>query len=139
MKRIAVFVTCVFLAVGAGTGQVPGLGQVPARPITPAESNSPVGSNALAGGIVASRPNLPQMASAGEMIGFSHVDGSGNLTITLVHTGKSWMSVYHVDSKGTIRLASSRPIDADFTLQLNATDPLPEDIRQMADRVSAGR
>ena len=29
----------------------------------------------------------------GEMIGFTTSDGSGSQTITLVHTGKSWMAV----------------------------------------------
>ena len=69
--------------------------------------------------------------AAGHMIGFSHSDGSGTQTITLVDTRKSWMAVYHVDRSGTIRLVSSRPIDADFSLQLNATSPLPEEIRRI--------
>ncbi|GAA5506555.1 hypothetical protein [Novipirellula caenicola] len=72
-----------------------------------------------------------QVGAAGDMIGFSHSDGSGSQTITLIDTGKSWMAVYHIDRSGTIRLMSSRPIDADFSLQLNATSPLPEEIRQM--------
>jgi len=72
--------------------------------------------------------------AAGEMIGFSHYDASGTQTITLVHAGKSWMAVYHVDRSGTIRLVSSRPIDADFSLQLNATSPLPEEIREIGRR-----
>lgn len=75
---------------------------------------------------------VSRVASAGEVIGFSHVDGSGSQRITLVNTGKSWMAVYHIDRAGAIRLVSSRPIDADFSLQLNATSPLPEEIRQMA-------
>ncbi len=73
----------------------------------------------------------PQVGAAGDMIGFSHSDGSGSQTITLVNTSKSWMAVYHIDRSGKIRLASSRPIDADFTLQLNATAPLPDEIRRM--------
>jgi hypothetical protein len=87
-------------------------------------------------------PNVPQvgasktgtavqLAVSADMIGFSHVDGSGTQIITLVHTGKSWMAVYHVDRTGTIRLVSSRPIDADFSLQLNATSPLPDEIRSL--------
>jgi len=72
--------------------------------------------------------------AAGEMIGFSHYDASGTQTITLVHAGKSWMAVYHIDRSGTIRLVSSRPIDADFSLQLNATSPLPEEIREIGRR-----
>ncbi len=75
---------------------------------------------------------VSRVASAGEVIGFSHVDASGSQRITLVNTGKSWMAVYHIDRAGAIRLVSSRPIDADFSLQLNATSPLPEEIRQMA-------
>ena len=72
-----------------------------------------------------------RVGAAGDMIGFSHSDGSGTQTITVVHAGKSWMAVYHIDRSGTIRLVSSRPIDADFSLQLNATSPLPEEIRQL--------
>ncbi|MGB1814680.1 MAG: hypothetical protein ACPHJ3_04940, partial [Rubripirellula sp.] len=64
-------------------------------------------------------------------IGFSHSDSSGTQTITLVHTGKAWMAVYHIDRSGKIRLVSSRPIDADFSLQLNATSPLPDEIREI--------
>ena len=74
------------------------------------------------------------VGAAGDMIGFSHADGSGTQTITLVDTGKSWMAVYHIDRSGTIRLVSSRPIDADFSLQLNATSPLPDEIRGMVTR-----
>ena len=72
--------------------------------------------------------------AAGDMIGFSHGDGAGTQTITLVDTRKSWMAVYHVNQSGTIRLVSSRPIDADFSLQLNATSPLPEEIRRIGKR-----
>ncbi len=73
------------------------------------------------------------VGAAGEMIGFTHSDGSGTQTITLVHTGKSWMAVYHIDRSGTLRLVSSRAIDADFLLQLNATSPLPDEIRKMGE------
>ena len=81
-----------------------------------------------------SPPSTPaeiRPVAAGGMLGFSSADATGKQTITLVDTGKSWMSVYHVDSGGTIRLVSSRPIDADFSLQLNAKEPLPEDIRRL--------
>ena len=74
--------------------------------------------------------NQPQSGSAGDMIGFSSSDVSGTQTITLVDTRKFWMAVYHIDKSGKIRLVSSRPIDADFSLQLNATSPLPSEIRQ---------
>lgn len=74
---------------------------------------------------------IAQVGSAGEMIGFSHSDGAGTQTITLIHAGKSWMAVYHIDRSGKIRLVSSRPVDADFSLQLNATSPLPEEIREI--------
>lgn len=82
-------------------------------------------------GIPPAADAVSRVGAAGEMIGFSHSDGSGTQTITLVHTGKSWMAVYHVDRSGQIRLISSRPLDADFSLQLNATSPLPEEIRQI--------
>ncbi len=77
---------------------------------------------------------LARVGAAGEMIGFSGSDASGTQTITLVHTGKSWMAVYHIDRSGKIRLVSSRPIDADFSLQLNATSPLPDEIRELGRR-----
>ena len=85
-------------------------------------------------GVIASPSAVARVAAAGDMIGFSHADGSGTQTITLVHTEKSWMAVYHVDRSGKIRLVSSRPIDADFSLQLNATAPLPEEIREIGRR-----
>ena len=44
------------------------------------------------------------------------------------------MAVYHVNSAGEIRLVSSRPIDADFSVQLNVTDPLPDEIRGLSSR-----
>jgi hypothetical protein len=74
---------------------------------------------------------VSRAGSAGELVGFTHVDASGTQRITLVHTGKFWMAVYHIDGSGTIRLVSSRPIDADFSLQLNAASPLPDEIRQL--------
>jgi hypothetical protein len=82
-------------------------------------------------GNLAPGEGVAQVGSAGEMIGFSHSDGAGTQTITLVHTGKFWMAVYHIDRSGKIRLVSSRPVDADFSLQLNATSPLPEEIREI--------
>ncbi|TWU20012.1 hypothetical protein [Allorhodopirellula heiligendammensis] len=71
------------------------------------------------------------VAGSGGLIGFSHVDGEGTQVITIVDAEKRWMAVYHVNSEGTIRLASSREIAADFTLQLNATAPLPDQIRRL--------
>lgn len=71
------------------------------------------------------------VAGSGGLIGFSHVDGEGTQVITIVDAEKRWMAVYHVDSEGKIRLASSREIAADFTLQLNATAPLPDQIRRL--------
>lgn len=71
------------------------------------------------------------VAGSGGLIGFSHVDSEGTQVITIVDAEKRWMAVYHVDSRGTIRLASSREIAADFTLQLNATAPLPDQIRRL--------
>ena len=81
------------------------------------------------GGAAGGTVQADHVGAAGDMIGFSHADGSGTQTITLVDTGKSWMAVYHIDRSGKIRLISSRPIDADFSLQLNATSPLPDEIR----------
>jgi hypothetical protein len=110
-----------------------------------AESQSPEGELAtdqavaqpILGAAAAGVPSadeFPKVGASGDMIGFSHSDSSGTQTITLVHTKKSWMAVYHIDRSGTLRLVSSRPIDADFSLQLNATSPLPEEIRQIGRR-----
>ena len=96
------------------------------------QSSHPMAGPAAAFGQSAAAEAIAQVGSAGEMIGFSHTDGSGTQTITLVHTGKSWMAVYHIDRSGQIRLVSSRPVDADFSLQLNATSPLPEEIRRLS-------
>ena len=85
-------------------------------------------------GLPSAKVSPPTVGAAGDIIGFSHSDGSGSQRITLVNTSKSWMAVYHIDRSGKIRLASSRPIDADFTLQLNATAPLPDEIRRMKER-----
>ncbi|MFK8112949.1 MAG: hypothetical protein AB8B91_12140 [Rubripirellula sp.] len=74
------------------------------------------------------------VAGSGDLIGFSHVDDSGTQVISLVNAQKMWMAVYHIGSDGAIRLVSSRAIDADFTLQLNATEPTPEQIRRIQDR-----
>ncbi|MEM9643637.1 MAG: hypothetical protein AAF989_01475 [Planctomycetota bacterium] len=79
-----------------------------------------------------------RVGTEGGFIGFSHVDGRGTQVITLVDTRKLAMSVYHIDQSGLIRLQSSRPIDADFSLLLNGTKPLPEEIRQLQRQSRSG-
>jgi hypothetical protein len=74
-----------------------------------------------------------RVGAAGSLIGFSGSTSEGSQTITLVNTEKFWMAVYHVSSDGKIHLVSSRPIDADFSVQLNVTDPLPDEIRGLRD------
>ena len=81
-----------------------------------------------------SEPIEARVGAAGAVIGFSGSQVSGTQTITLVNTEKFWMAVYHVNSAGEIRLVSSRPIDADFSVQLNVTDPLPDEIRGLSSR-----
>lgn len=123
----AVF-ACMLLAVAARVGTT----QTPTQPEALPNVLTGAPAGALMGG-----PGFPasghavQLGAAGDMIGFSHADAVGTQTITLVHTGKSWMAVYHIDRSGSVRLVSSRPLDADFSLQLNATSPLPEEIRKM--------
>ncbi len=68
---------------------------------------------------------------AGDMIGFSRELGDGVQAITIINASRRWMAVYHIGTSGQIRLTSSRPLDADFTIQFNATEPLPEDIRRL--------
>ena len=121
-----------------GPSSIPPERLVPTLPVAGATAGPDAGASTLPGRRIATQGGgqaaaiLNNVAAAGEMIGFSHVDQAGTERITLVHTGKSWMAVYHIDQSGLIRLISSRPIDADFSLQLNATSPRPEEIRQMA-------
>jgi hypothetical protein len=117
-------VLAAFLVAGASTVSV-------------SQPPPPQGPDQVSSGVVAAIPRGdagPRVGAAGAMIGFSHSDGSGTQTITIVHAEKSWMAVYHIDRSGKIRLVSSRPIDADFSLQLNATSPLPEEIREIGRR-----
>jgi hypothetical protein len=76
-------------------------------------------------------PAGPSLAAAGDMIGFSRELAGGSQAITLISASRRWMAVYHVDQAGQIRLVSSRPLDADFSFQFNATAPLPEEIRRL--------
>ena len=80
---------------------------------------------------VSSSGQPPQLTTAGDMIGFSRELGDGVQAITLINASQRWMAVYHIDAAGQIRLASSRPLDADFTIQFNATSPLPDEIRRL--------
>jgi len=79
-------------------------------------------------------PAGPSLAAAGDTIGFSTTIAGGTQAITLINASRRWMAVYHVDQAGQIRLVSSRPLDADFSFQFNATAPLPEEIRRLQKR-----
>ena len=123
-KRVVPLLGALALLIGVtsvGTSQ---------PPPSPGDAHAP----ALGAMAALESTEVSKVGAAGDMIGFSHSDGSGTQTITVIHTGKSWMAVYHIDKSGTIRLVSSRPIDADFSLQLNATSPLPDEIRQLSGR-----
>lgn len=104
------------LPVGVPPGQVP---------VVPGTAKIPPGA----------AEKGPQVASSGELIGFNGFDGSGSQTITLVHTGKMQIAVYHIDRSGQIHLRSSRPIDEDFSFSLNLTAPLPSQIRLLGGQV----
>lgn len=75
--------------------------------------------------------NIPHLMTAGDLIGFSRELGDGVQAITLINASQRWMAVYHIDSSGEIRLTGSRPLADDFTIQFNATSPLPEEIRRL--------
>lgn len=83
------------------------------------------GPGAAAGG------GLAHLMTAGDMIGFSRDLGDGVQAITIINASQRWMAVYHIDTSGQIRLTSSRPLEADFTIQFNASSPLPEEIRRL--------
>jgi hypothetical protein len=74
---------------------------------------------------------IASMITAGDLIGFSRDLGDSVQAITIINASQRWMAVYHIDSGGQIRLTSSRPLDADFTIQFNASAPLPEEIRRL--------
>ena len=131
---------------GGGPIRLPQTGRV-GTPASPDPTQGPGASQSdgyrpAAGGAAAgNRPLAPTGsvptgdtggAAAGEMIAFSHVTPAGTQRITLIHTRKSWITVYDVGPSGSVRLMSSRPIDADFSLELNATSPLPAEIRRMS-------
>ncbi|MEM6978989.1 MAG: hypothetical protein AAF539_04920 [Planctomycetota bacterium] len=82
--------------------------------------------------VIQSRPGR-DAAGSGDLIGFSHQNDSGTQVISLIHTRKLWLAVYHVDSSGAIKLISSREIGPDFTLHFNEQDPLPAEIRQLSE------
>lgn len=113
-------------------------GQAPAGPpesAVPWQGSEATGSPA-AGNPIPSQPMPmfpagPSLAAAGDMIGFSREIAGGSQAITLINASRRWMAVYHVDQVGQIRLVSSRPLDADFSFQFNATAPLPEEIRRL--------
>jgi len=128
--------TVVVLVIGFVLGTI-FTGQSPvaalAQDPTPLGSPSPAMGSPVMGSpvtVIEARGGR-DIAGSGDLIGFSHVDDQGTQVITLVNTQKHWMAVYHIGSSGEIRLASSRAIDADFTLQLNATSPTPEEIRRL--------
>ncbi|WP_436716778.1 hypothetical protein U8335_05825 [Roseiconus lacunae] len=79
--------------------------------------------------------SAPQAAAAGDLVCFFGSDGAGNHTIAVVNAGEMQIAVYHIDRSGMLRLVSSRPIGADFSVTLNATDPLPSQIRHLQSRV----
>jgi hypothetical protein len=79
-------------------------------------------------------PAGPSLAAASDMIAFSNAIAGGTQAITLINASRRWMAVYHIDQAGHIRLVSSRPLDADFSFQFNATAPLPEEIRRLQKR-----
>lgn len=74
------------------------------------------------------------MAVAEGMLGFASPDSGGGQVVTLVDARRSWMAVYAVDAKGEIRLLSSRPLQQDFSVQYNVTDPTPADIGRLNPR-----
>lgn len=127
--KAGVIVALISLVLAAPSG----ISQTPVG-TTSAESPSAEGVFPGGDGLSGLGQALGRVGAANDMIGFSHSDSSGTQTITLVHTGKSWIAVYHIDRSGKIHLVSSRPIDADFSLQLNATSPLPDEIREIGRR-----
>ncbi len=126
------------LVVGSAAGQ-PGGSPFPPQPGASGEVSQAPPDRAVKHlaqeKIVSATPESGvQMGAAGQLIGFGGFDGSGSQTITLVHTGKMQIAVYHIDRSRQIRLVSSRPIDADFSVTLNPTAPHPDQIRSLGNQ-----
>ncbi|MEL6110818.1 MAG: hypothetical protein AAFU85_32840, partial [Planctomycetota bacterium] len=126
-------VVLVLAFVVGGLAQNPPVGQY-SQGDDRVDSTGPASAFAL-GGTATGPESAPVVGAAGELIGFSGISGSGSHTITLVHAGKMQMAVYHIDGTGKIRLVSSRPLDADFSVMLNATKPLPGEIRLLGGEI----
>ena len=116
----------MLFAADAALGQF----SAPTAPAGPGETASVEANNRPASGLIEARPGR-DVAASGDLIGFSSISDGGQQTITLINTRKLWMAVYHVNAEGSIQLVSSRPIDADFSLELNVTDPKPSAIRDL--------
>ena len=106
------------------------------RPMPVAPSTRPlagIGPVAFGSGgsAAATSGALAHLMTAGDMIGFSRDLSDGTQAITIINASQRWMAVYHIDTSGQIRLTSSRPLEADFTIQFNASSPLPEEIRRL--------
>ncbi len=117
--NFAIVASLTFCAVVAATAQD---GYTPAEP----GQGQPIVLQSVTG---SERP--AQLTTAAQMLGFSKELGEGAQAITLIDASRRWMAVYHIDSSGQIRLTSSRPLDADFSIQFNASSPLPEEIRRL--------
>lgn len=126
---MALLMTWMLWPASTLQGQPPASGE--RMPIATAETNLPAASASPVPAPVPMFPAGPSLAAAGDMIGFSRELAGGSQAITLINASRRWMAVYHVDQAGQIRLVSSRPLDADFSFQFNATAPLPEEIRRL--------
>ncbi len=112
-----------------GATGTPGVGPMGPPP------NRPSGGSQIANSGIVTAETAPEVASAGEIIGFNGFNGSGSQTITLVHTGKMQIAVYHIDRSGQLTLVSSRPIEDDFSFSFNVNAPLPREIRLLGGQV----
>lgn len=126
----------IFVVHSAGIGQQPV--ELGAGPVSGIGAN--LGTTELprqAAPAAALQRNLPQvtpMAVAEGMLGFASPDSGGGQVVTLVDARRGWMAVYAVDAQGEIRLLSSRPLQQDFSVQYNVTDPTPADIGRLNPR-----
>ena len=102
-----------------------GIGQSPQQAVR--SDGTPTGG-------MPSRPAVTPMAVAEGMLGFASSSAAGGQTVTLVDARRSWMAVYAVDDRGQIRLLSSRPLQEDFSVQFNVTDPTPAEIGRLKPR-----
>jgi hypothetical protein len=95
-----------------------------------------LGANGGAG--TGGSPSKPFTGGSG-LLGFSAASADGQ-QLVVIDPGRQALAVYHVHGQsGQVTLQSVRRLTYDLMMEgYNATPPLPQELRQLADRMAAG-